>query len=67
MALRQSGVRPIEAIPPRDAADILAEWRQAERRLNAAQPGTAEEDAARADIDRLRAEYSRAFEQRSKG
>ena len=60
-------LRPIEAIPPRDAPEILADWRAAERRLNSAQPGSADEDTARADIERLRAEYSRAFERRAKG
>jgi hypothetical protein len=62
-----SHMRPIEAVPPRDAPEILADWRAAERRLNEAGPGTADEDGARADIERLRAEYSRAFDRRAKG
>lgn len=60
-------LRPIEAIPPREAADILADWRAAERRFTSAKAGSAEQDAARADIERLRQEYSRAFEQRTRG
>lgn len=60
------GLRPIEAVPPREAAEILADWRAAERRLTSAEPGSAERDAALADIDRLRQEYSRAFEQRTR-
>ena len=61
-----AGLRPIEAIPPREAAEILADWRAAERRLTSAEPESAERDAALADIDRLRQEYSRAFEQRTR-
>lgn len=60
-------LRPIEAIPPREAADILADWRAAERRFTSANAGSAEQDAARADIERLRQEYSRAFERRARG
>jgi hypothetical protein len=60
-------LRPIEAVPPRDAPEILADWRAAERRLTSAEPGTADADAARADIERLRHEYSRAFERRARG
>ena len=59
-------LRPIEAVPPREAPEILADWRAAERRLNSAEPGSAVEEAARADIERLRHEYSRAFERRAK-
>ncbi len=61
------GLRPIEAIPPREAAEVLADWRAAERRFTMAEAGSAEQDAARADIERLRQEYRRAFEQRSRG
>jgi hypothetical protein len=45
---------------PRDVATILGEWREAERRASAAPAGSAEGAAARADVDRLRAEYQRA-------
>ena len=58
------GLRPIEAIPPREAPEILADWREAERRMTAADPGSADEALARTDIERLRDEYSRAFEMR---
>ena len=45
---------------PRDVMTILADWRDAERRAAGAVAGSAEEKAARADVDRLRAEYQRA-------
>ena len=52
--------QPIRDTPPkRDAVTILAEWRAAERRLAGAPPGSAEERDARADTERLRAEYRR--------
>jgi len=44
----------------RDVMTILGDWRDAERRAASAVPGSAEETAARADVDRLRAEYQRA-------
>jgi hypothetical protein len=59
-------VRPIDAIPPRDAAEVLRDWRDAERRLAEALPDTAGEALAKADIDRLRDEYRQAFELRSR-
>jgi hypothetical protein len=58
------GLRPIEAIPPRDAYQVLADWRAAERRLYESAPASVEEALAQADIDRLRDEYRRTFEQR---
>lgn len=60
-----SGLRPIEAIPPREAHIVLADWRAAERRMTDATPGSAEDAIARADIDRLRAEYQRTFERQA--
>jgi hypothetical protein len=55
--------RPIEAIePPRDVASILAEWREAERRLGAAAPESDGFRQAAADVERLRTEYRRAFD-----
>jgi hypothetical protein len=52
--------QPIRDTPPRrDAVIILSEWRAAERRLAAADPGTPEESAARAEVDHLREEYRR--------
>lgn len=50
--------QPIRDTPPRrDTVIILAEWRAAERRLAAADVGSADETAARSDVDRLREEY----------
>jgi hypothetical protein len=40
-------------------ADILAAWRTAERRHEAAAEGSAEREAAAADVARLRDEYQR--------
>jgi len=52
---------PIEdmAPGPREATLILADWRDAERRLAAAPEGSDEARHARADVERLRAEYAR--------
>jgi phage-related tail protein len=50
---------PIEQMA-RDVATILAEWRDAERRAMTAVAGSSDETAARADVERLRAEYQRA-------
>ena len=51
---------PIRDTPPkRDAVAILAEWRAAERRLAAAEPGSKDELEARAETERLRDEYRR--------
>jgi hypothetical protein len=52
--------QPIRDTPPRrDAVIVLADWRAAERRLAAAAPGSPEEDAARSEVEHLRAEYRR--------
>ena len=53
---------PIEDIP-REMRLILADWRDAERRASMSAPGSADAVAAAADIDRLRDEYRRAFEE----
>jgi hypothetical protein len=58
---------PIAIIPPRALHTVLEEWRAAERRLAAEQPGTAGYESARADIDRLRDEYARAYNTQSHG
>ena len=42
-------------------ADVLAEWRAAERRLVALEPGTAEAGQVTADIELLREQYQRMF------
>src|SRR5262245_52846766 len=47
---------PIAVVPPRDLHVVLGDWREAERRLGAEQPGTAGYESARADVDRLRDE-----------
>ena len=58
---------PVSSIDetPRAVADILAEWRTAERRAAASEPGSAEEAEARALADHHREEYRRALEERS--
>jgi hypothetical protein len=58
---------PIAVVPPRDLHIILAEWRDAERRLEGQNPGTAAYESARADVDRLRDEYARAYSVHSAG
>ena len=64
VALReQAGVepRPIDEVPPiRELHLILAEWRDAERRLTEAVPDTIQASDAEADVERLRQEYRRA-------
>jgi DNA-binding HxlR family transcriptional regulator len=52
---------PIEEMP-RSIQAILAEWREAERRVAAAAPGSAEATEAEALVGRLRDEYRRAHE-----
>jgi hypothetical protein len=52
--------RRIDEIPPRAIHLVLAEWRAAERRLEAADPESEMADMAAADIRRLRDEYRRA-------
>ena len=52
---------PIEATP-RALTAILAEWRDAERRLAAADPDSADAAEARAMTDALRDEYRRAYD-----
>jgi hypothetical protein len=46
----------------RSVSAILAEWREAERRLIAAEPGSAEAAEASALVEQLRIEYARAYE-----
>ena len=61
------GTVPIAVIPPRPLHTVLEEWRVAERRLDGEQPGTAGFESARADVDRLRDEYARAYNVKSHG
>jgi hypothetical protein len=56
---------PIAVVPARELHIVLSEWRAAERRLESEQPGTASFESARADVDRLRDEYARAYHQQS--
>jgi hypothetical protein len=49
------------ATAPREPHLILAEWRAAERTLEAEEPGTPAWEKARAEVDQLRTEYGRAF------
>jgi len=60
-ALDDGDARPIAIIPPRSLSVILAEWRAAERGLQDEAPGTAAYESGRADVDRLRDEYARAY------
>jgi hypothetical protein len=56
--------RPIDEMPPvRELHIILNDWRDAERRLSAAAPGTEDAADVQAEIERLRLEYRRAAEQ----
>jgi hypothetical protein len=54
--------RPIEDTP-RAISTILAEWREAERRAQAAAADSDEAAEAEQDVDRLKAEYRRAHEE----
>ena len=58
--------RPISAVPASDRqlATILNEWRDAERRLAAADATSPESSAAAADVRRLREEYRMTHEAR---
>ena len=47
---------------PRPIQAILSDWREAERRAGAAEPGSAEAAEAAALVSRLREEYRRAHE-----
>ena len=57
---------PIAITPPRPLHEVLVEWRAAERRLAGEEPGTAAFESARADVDRLRDEYARAYNAQSR-
>ena len=48
--------------PPRNVQTVLAEWRDAERHLGEALPGTPEAARLRAEIEILREEYRRAHD-----
>jgi hypothetical protein len=57
--------RPIAIIPPRQLSIVLGEWRASERVLDGQEPGTAAWESARADVERLREEYARAYRART--
>ena len=58
-----SGLPTIEASPPpENLAGILADWRDVERRLNEAAPGTAEERRLMDQFESLRDRYAKAME-----
>jgi len=52
---------------PRSMEAILAAWRDAERRLDGAQPGSAEATEAQLLVNRLRDEYRRAHDEGTRG
>jgi hypothetical protein len=54
--------QPIEDMAPRDLADILVDWRAAERQLAEAAPGSPEAVSLAATVSRLRDEYQRAHD-----
>jgi uncharacterized protein YdeI (YjbR/CyaY-like superfamily) len=54
--------QPIKDMSPRDLAEILREWRAAERQLAEAAPGSAEAVGLAATASRLRDEYQRAHD-----
>lgn len=57
---------PIEEVEPaRDVSLILADWREAERRVAATAIDTAEHATAAGDVQRLRDEYRRASKAQS--
>jgi hypothetical protein len=47
----------------RDAAAILRDWREVERHIRDATPGTPEADRLNAEVERLRQEYHRLGEE----
>lgn len=46
-----------------ETADILARWRDAERRLDETQPGTPEAESLQAEVSALRDAYQQLMEQ----
>jgi hypothetical protein len=53
-----SAEEPIDSrAAPRSASELIEQWREAERRLSLAAPDSREFVEARADVERLRAEY----------
>jgi hypothetical protein len=63
IAEMQDGTGPLLT---REPHVILAEWREAERSMDREPSGTPAWETARADVDRLRQEYRRAFTERGR-
>lgn len=61
----EASAATINETPARPIGAILADWRAAERRLQAAEPGSAEAAEASALSDHLREEYRRAHDARA--
>jgi hypothetical protein len=57
--------RTIDDVPNRPLPRILAEWREADLRLQGALPGSTEAQAAAADVERFREEYRRVARESS--
>ena len=55
----------LDAVEPRPLDKILANWREAQIRLEIATPGSPEAEQAAHDIERLREEYHAGHEARS--
>jgi hypothetical protein len=52
---------------PRSIAEILSDWREAERDLAAADPGSVDAAEAALQVERLRGDYRRAHDARRSG
>jgi hypothetical protein len=62
-ARREGGSRPpLTDVVPRPLDRILAEWREAQLRLEGARPGSTEAESAVNDVERLREEFRAAQE-----
>lgn len=55
---------PIAEVAPRPLDRILADWREAQLRLEVARPGSPASEAAVNDVERLREEYRASQESR---
>ena len=69
VTVEQGATRPVpmDSVQVRPLDRILAEWRQAQVRLEAAPPGSPDADEAAADVDRLRVAYHETLEARQSG
>jgi hypothetical protein len=63
IAEASDGTGPLKS---REPHVILAEWREAERAMERESTGSPAWDTARANVDRLRQEYRRAFTERGR-